>query len=427
MGRLTRHQISRAAPQIGNDAAIGVGRTYRYDAAGNLSAQIDLLRGRQDYRYDPVGRILAATGRRDEFFAFDPAGNIQPVDREQREPSPRIVGGVGGNRLRVFQDLRYSYDVHGNVASRDKGAHEQTRLRWNADHQLSESTVTRHGVTQTTRYEYDALGRRTRKIDAFGATEYLWDGDLMLHSQRGNKAALFVFEPGNFVPLATIQDNATYWYQCDQIGTPQELTDQQGEVVWAADYKVWGEVTLRKTGTGNHAFADQASAPPPPPLEQPFRFQGQQFDEETGLHYNRFRYYDPGVGRFVSQDPIGLNGGINTFQYAVNSTGWMDPLGLAGRPPNLSPCGAGRRGAFREAKRQSNIPVCTCPTRVTPNEDKRGKKQKGLNYEFDKQNPDGTITTQKIQDDAGGHDFGPCDDQNRGPHFNDDKDGHYDY
>lgn len=64
-------------------------------------------------------------------------------------------------------------------------------------------------------------------------------------------------------------------------------------------------------------------------IEQPLRCQGQQFDEETGLHYNRFRYYDSVVGRFVSQDPIGLLGGGNFYQYAPNSINWLDPLGLS--------------------------------------------------------------------------------------------------
>ena len=68
------------------------------------------------------------------------------------------------------------------------------------------------------------------------------------------------------------------------------------------------------------------------PLVQNLRFQGQYFDLETGLHYNRFRYYDPDCGRFVSQDPIGLAGGINNYQYAPNPVGWIDPLGLAGMP-----------------------------------------------------------------------------------------------
>ena len=62
---------------------------------------------------------------------------------------------------------------------------------------------------------------------------------------------------------------------------------------------------------------------------QPIRFQGQHFDEETGLHYNRFRYFDPDLGMFTTRDPIGLMGGTNVFQYAPNPTGWIDPFGLS--------------------------------------------------------------------------------------------------
>nr|WP_225977160.1 RHS repeat-associated core domain-containing protein [Paracidovorax avenae] len=204
-------------------------------------------------------------------------------------------------------------------------------------------------MTQATRYAYDALGRRVGKADAFGTTRYLWDGDLMVHSQRGGKASLFIYEPGSFVPLATAQgtqqpgDSRIYWYQCDQIGAPLELTDAQGHIAWASDYKVWGEATLRalpsqatgtdgmagqrRQGHGPDAISPMRSAAPPL-IEQPFRFQGQQFDEETGLHYNRFRYYDPVIGRFLSQDLIGLLGGLNLFSYAPNPAHWVDPLGL---------------------------------------------------------------------------------------------------
>lgn len=75
----------------------------------------------------------------------------------------------------------------------------------------------------------------------------------------------------------------------------------------------------------------------PPLIEQPFRFQGQQFDEETGLHYNRFRYYDPSIGRFFSQDPVGLHGGIHGFAYAPNPNNWIDPLGLSNKCYNCLP------------------------------------------------------------------------------------------
>jgi len=108
-----------------------------------------------------------------------------------------------------------------------------------------------------------------------------------------------------------------------------------------------------------------------------------------------------------------------------------DPLkgggGISNRPANLSPEGAGRNGAFREAKRESGIPVTQHPDRVTPNYDRRGNLQPGVTYEFDIMNSNGTVSTLKIRDNAAGHFFGVNDSQNRGSHFNDDKGNHYDY
>jgi RHS repeat-associated protein len=89
------------------------------------------------------------------------------------------------------------------------------------------------------------------------------------------------------------------------------MTDVDGSIVWQATYKAWGEV---ETFSVNE-------------VEQNLRFQGQYFDDETGLHYNTFRYYDPGVGRFITQDPIGLDGGNNLYEYVKNPTIWVDPLG----------------------------------------------------------------------------------------------------
>lgn len=237
-GRLLRH---RAALQgSGHVARPGssnatLERGYAYDAAGQLIARADSLRGRQDFRYDPTGRILASLPAQGsplarELFAFDPAGNLlDSIPGKDGQPVDTTLGVVGDNRLRFYQDLHYEYDVHGNVTKRTRGnqkagTQEVLDLTWNADHQLIESNTTRHGVTQATRYAYDPLGRRVAKSDAFGSTHYLWDGDLMVHSQRGARQALYIYEPGSFVPLATIQgageEHSTYWYQCDQIGAP---------------------------------------------------------------------------------------------------------------------------------------------------------------------------------------------------------------
>ncbi|WP_238550309.1 HNH/endonuclease VII fold putative polymorphic toxin [Dickeya dadantii] len=97
------------------------------------------------------------------------------------------------------------------------------------------------------------------------------------------------------------------------------------------------------------------------------------------------------------------------------------------RPENLSPEGAGRSGAFNEAKRRSGIPVSQSPDRVLPNVDKRGNSQPGKIYEFDVPKSGGGTQTIQIRDDANGHFFGERDIQNRGPHFNDQKGNHYDY
>ncbi len=135
-------------------------------------------------------------------------------------------------------------------------------------------------------------------------------------------------------PKPKLENSRTYWYHCDHLGTPQELTDAQGNIVWAGSYKAWGKVRKvqrfesRIVGnTVQHIAVDDE------PVAQNIRFQGQYEDEETGLHYNRFRYYDPDAARYISQDPIGLMGGRNLYTYVHNPITWIDPLGLAPRRP----------------------------------------------------------------------------------------------
>ncbi|WP_304438817.1 RHS repeat domain-containing protein [Achromobacter sp. Root83] len=79
--------------------------------------------------------------------------------------------------------------------------------------------------------------------------------------------------------------DALAWYQCDHLGTPQELTDADGEIVWSAQYKAWG---VAKEAISSAALSAG--------IRNPIRFQGQYLDHETGLHYNRHRYYDPEIG-----------------------------------------------------------------------------------------------------------------------------------
>ncbi|WP_305888020.1 RHS repeat-associated core domain-containing protein, partial [Burkholderia ubonensis] len=210
---------------------------------------------------------------------------------------------------------------------------------------------------------YDALGRRIAKEVDGERTTFGWDGDRLAYESETQGSTHYVYEADSFVPLAqyasapvagietperTEADRYTpeedplqrvpervgeahaFYYHCDQIGTPLLMTDELGDVVWEASYKAWGEA--REV----IARASKAAGITPRNL---LRFQGQQVDEETGLHYNRYRYYDPASGRFVSKDPIGLDGGINVYQYAPNPVQWVDPLGLSKRCPCDCPAG----------------------------------------------------------------------------------------
>jgi RHS repeat-associated protein len=96
----------------------------------------------------------------------------------------------------------------------------------------------------------------------------------------------------------------------DHAGTPHRLVDREGKTIWEAEPDDWGAVKNEKG------------------VRQPIRFQGQWLDEESGFYYNRNRYYDPKQGRYITQDPIGLAGGVNNFIYPANPVGWVDPLGL---------------------------------------------------------------------------------------------------
>ena len=114
-----------------------------------------------------------------------------------------------------------------------------------------------------------------------------------------------------------------YHYHCNHLGTPQELSDEKGDIVWLSYDRAWGgsfDSIYKQQFIDNFAIMENEL--------QPIKFQGQSLDTETGLHYNRFRYYDSDVGMFISRDPIELLGGFNVFAYAPNPVMWIDPWGL---------------------------------------------------------------------------------------------------
>jgi RHS repeat-associated protein len=171
----------------------------------------------------------------------------------------------------------------------------------------------RTGDDKTIRMAYDALGRRVQKSVNGERTLFAWDGDALLAEKYEDQPAReYVYYPGTFEPLALIDGGEVYYYHNDVNGLPQELTKPNGDIVWSASYDAMGRV-------GKLLVNDVA---------QPLRLQGQYYDPEIDLCYNRYRYFDPHTCSFISQDPLGLAAGENVYAYAPNVWGWIDPLGL---------------------------------------------------------------------------------------------------
>ena len=269
----------------------------------------------------PLSRLLSVRAQdANETFQYDQAGNLVSVGSGQ---TASYEGRAKGDRLQVFvtpefhvkQSPQYSYDGHGNRIARSVAAQTE-HYRYDGTHQLASIE---HANGAKSRYEYDALGRRIAKhvTDARGNTQttlFVWNGDWMVQELRAGSAPItYVQHPDNAGPLAKIEGGRVYHYVNDHLGTPQEIHDGRGQIVWAADTSAYGK-------TRNYLRRE---------IDNPIRFPGQYYDAESGLHYNRYRYYDPMAARYINQDPIGLKGGMNQYAYvASNPLTRIDPLGL---------------------------------------------------------------------------------------------------
>ncbi|GLG84343.1 RHS repeat-associated core domain-containing protein [Acinetobacter calcoaceticus] len=326
-------------------------RYYQYDQNYLLSQVEDSRLGKLNYQYDPIGRLITAQSlHKAESFSFDPAGNLIDTD------SVLSPAQIKNNLIKSYKGKHYQYDAQGNVTEITQ-AGKNLKLTWDNQNRLIRSD--NNGLV--TEYGYDVFGRRLYKKTANALTLFGWDGDLMIwesfKSAQTNYTKHYIYEPDSFVPLLqagykdfiqlietpdyqeyqtkpysiykdpvwnrnlgkkrTDLEQITF-YHCDQVGTPQTMTNIRGERVWEILQDTWGtasEITVLKQDN---------------PFEQNnLRFQGQYYDLETELHYNRYRYYEPHSARYVSKDPIGLSGGINTSAYVSDPTQWIDPRGLA--------------------------------------------------------------------------------------------------
>ena len=236
-------------------------------------------------------------------------------------------------RLRQrIPDRAYDYDAGGRTTEDGR-----LRYRYGAQGRLVEITRAATGQRRAA-YRYNALGERVKKLGT-SVTYYHYDleGRLLAETDASGQTRAEYLYLGN-ESLALSRSGQLYYYHNDHLGTPQKLTDGAGQVVWSARYQAFGEASIR---VGY--------------VTQNLRFPGQYYDEESGLHYNYHQYYDPGTGRYITSDPIGLQGGLNTYAYAFqNPNKYIDRLGLAGviPVPGVFPPPAGT--ILSDAQRQWN-------------------------------------------------------------------------
>jgi len=349
---------SHGRPQRSEDGRLG--------GAGRAQAE-GRARNRVGIKNDALGNLAAATyadGKVDLRMP-DAVGNLfRTPDRTDRKYGP-------AGQLLESRDARgvtaYEYDSEGNLTKKTEPDGAVWAYEWNGAGMLA-SVVRPNG--HVVEFGYDPLARRTFKKYRGKTTRWIWDGNVPLHewverdadavdedfarkpsqddavavAEKQLKAMLagrpangppeqsapassleaasaagtvdepvtWLFEPESFAPLAKIVGGERFGIVTDHLGTPRAMFDGDGREVWGADVDAYGDL--------RNLRGDRAACP--------FRWPGQYEDEETGLYYNRWRYYDVHAGCYATFDPIGLKGGSALRAYVADPLSWVDPCGL---------------------------------------------------------------------------------------------------
>jgi RHS repeat-associated protein len=309
-----------------------VDKAFAYSAVDELVSVTTTADGTVEFEYDLRRRMTSKRGRGDdESFRYDETGD--PFESGPNEPARSYDAG---SKLTHRGPVDYVYDRRGRLEAKHvrkaDGSRPTTRYRYDS-FDLLRTVELPDG--RAVHMAYDAFARRVEKrvtekaqqrTRVVSTTHYVWDRVSVVHQIESRptgarEVSSFVYqEPDELVPLAerTVslgsEASTSDWmhYVHEMNGAPEELVDGAGRVVAKARHDAYGAWSWSSATTSVRA---------------PFRFPGQMEDAETGLFYNRYRTYDPETGRYLTPDPIGLDGGTNLYGYGPNPVAWIDPMG----------------------------------------------------------------------------------------------------
>jgi RHS repeat-associated protein len=293
--------------QAGGSTIDGAG--YTVDSVGNRMAKTDKrVAVTSNYTYDAIYRLTQVTQATNttESYSYDAVGN--------RTASLGVSSYTtnASNELTATSNASYTYDSNGNMLTKTVGSNT-TSYTWDFENRLTSVTLAGNGGTVT--FKYDSFGRRIYKSSSSGTSVFAYDGDSMAEETNASGTVVARYSQTEKIdqPLAMLRSGTTSFYEADGLGSVTSLTNSSGAVGETYAYDSFGKQT-----------ASSGS------LTNPSQYTGREMDAETGLYYYRARYFDPIVGHFLSQDPIGIRGGINFYRYADNQpSNQNDPSGLA--------------------------------------------------------------------------------------------------
>jgi len=313
-------------------------REWAYDGQGRVASRTAFTR-RREYEYDQISQLALKrdlTSSQGPLVCEDPLDpttctretvwNEDSVatytyDRVHNRTDNGATLQSTSNRYATFGGYTLGYDNEGNLTSKTKTGYSQT-YSWNALGQLA--SVTTNGTTVS--YIYNGFGQRVKRTQGSAVTWSIYDGDDLLLELDGSGIVLreYTMYPSIDAPHSlrawsgTTPGSANY-YMMEQPGHVVGLASASNTVANQYKYTPWGQPESTSET-----------------VSQPLRFMARELDATTGLYYVRARWYDPALARFNSEDPIGLDGGVNTYAFVTNSPpNVRDPFGL---DPTIEEC-----------------------------------------------------------------------------------------